>query len=77
MTALEWLISAHFGSVEMCTPDFRNKIKQALELEKQQTEKLKEAILELFEMVHNSNNIQDKIRANDIYSETYKCKTEL
>jgi hypothetical protein len=36
MTAVEWLISAHFGSVEMCTPDFRNKIKQALELEKQQ-----------------------------------------
>jgi hypothetical protein len=35
-TAVEWLIETHFGSIENCTPDFRNKIKQAKEIEKQQ-----------------------------------------
>jgi len=35
-TAIEWLIEKHFGSIENCTPDFRNKIKQAKEMEKQQ-----------------------------------------
>jgi hypothetical protein len=35
-TAIEWLIEKHFGSIENCTPDFRNKIKQAIEMEKQQ-----------------------------------------
>jgi hypothetical protein len=32
-TAVEWLIETHFGSIENCTPDFRNKIKQANEVE--------------------------------------------
>ena len=35
-TAVEWLIETHFGSIENCTPDFRNKIEQAKEMEKQQ-----------------------------------------
>jgi hypothetical protein len=35
-TAVEWLIESHFGAIENCTPDFRNKIKQAIEMEKQQ-----------------------------------------
>jgi hypothetical protein len=35
-SAVEWLIETHFGSIENCTPDFRNKIKQAKEMEKQQ-----------------------------------------
>jgi len=35
-TAVEWLIETHFGSIENCTPDFRNKIKQAKEIERQQ-----------------------------------------
>jgi hypothetical protein len=35
-TAVEWLIKTHFGSIENCTPDFRNKIKQANEIFKQQ-----------------------------------------
>lgn len=35
-TAVEWLIEKHFGSIENCTPDFRNKINQAKEMEKQQ-----------------------------------------
>lgn len=35
-TAVEWLIEEHFGGIENCTPDFRNKIKQAKEMEIQQ-----------------------------------------
>ena len=35
-TAVEWLIQEYFGSEEKCSPLFRNKIKQAKELEKQQ-----------------------------------------
>jgi hypothetical protein len=38
-TAVEWLIKSHFGAIENCTPDFRNKIEQAKEMEK--VEKLK------------------------------------
>ena len=33
-TVVEWLIETHFGSIQNCTPDFRNKIKQAKEMEK-------------------------------------------
>ena len=35
-TAVEWLINEHFGGIENCTPDFKNKIKQAKEMEKDQ-----------------------------------------
>ncbi len=35
-TALEWLIDEHFGGIENCTPDFKNKINQAKEMEKYQ-----------------------------------------
>jgi hypothetical protein len=35
-TAVEWLINEHFGGIENCTPDFKNKIKQAKEMEKEQ-----------------------------------------
>jgi hypothetical protein len=35
-TAVEWLIDEHFGGIENCTPDFRNKIEQAKEMEKEQ-----------------------------------------
>jgi hypothetical protein len=38
-TAVEWLIDKHFGGMENCTPDFRNHIKQAKEMEKEQIEK--------------------------------------
>ena len=37
-TAVEWLIENHFGSIENCTPDFRNKIKQSIQMEKEQLE---------------------------------------
>jgi len=35
-TAVEWLIEKHFGSIENCSPNFRNHIEQALEMEKEQ-----------------------------------------
>jgi hypothetical protein len=35
MTAVEWLIDEHFGGIENCTPDFRNKIEQAKQIEKE------------------------------------------
>ena len=37
LTALEWLIDEHFGGIENCTPDFKNKINQAKEIEKEQS----------------------------------------
>ena len=36
MTAVEWLINEHFGGIDNCASDFRNKIYQALEMEKEQ-----------------------------------------
>jgi hypothetical protein len=39
-TAVDWLIEKHFGGIENCTPDFRHKIEQAKEMEKQQAIKL-------------------------------------
>lgn len=58
-TAVEWLINKHFGGVENCTPDFRNKIYQAKELEKQQ-------IIEAYE------NKVTEVLAEEYYTETYE-----
>jgi hypothetical protein len=33
--AVEWLINKHFGGIENCTPDFRNKIDQAKQIEQE------------------------------------------
>jgi hypothetical protein len=38
-TAVEWLIEKHFGGIENCTPDFRHKIEQAKEIDKQRIAK--------------------------------------
>ena len=35
-TAVEWLIENHFGNLENCTPNFRNKINEAKAMEKEQ-----------------------------------------
>ncbi len=35
-TAVEWLIEEYFGSIKNCTPDFRKKIEQSKEMEKEQ-----------------------------------------
>ena len=35
-TAVEWLVNKYFGREENCSPNFRHKIKEAKEMEKQQ-----------------------------------------
>jgi hypothetical protein len=62
-TAVEWLIDKHFGGIENCTPDFRNHIKQAKEMEKEQ-------------IIHSYNqswHFRDKPyeTAEKYYNETY------
>jgi hypothetical protein len=39
-TAIEWLVDEHFGGIENCTPDFRNKIEHAKEMEEDQKKEL-------------------------------------
>jgi hypothetical protein len=34
--AVQWLIDEHFGGIENCTPDFKNTIQQAKEMEQEQ-----------------------------------------
>lgn len=74
-TAVEWFFKdlVHLGYIEYPNENLlQDRLNLALEMEKQQIETLKNSILELFEMVHNGCNIDDKIRANEIYSETFK-----
>lgn len=35
-TAIDWLVSEYFGGINNVTPNFRNKIEQAKEMEKEQ-----------------------------------------
>jgi hypothetical protein len=35
-SAVEWLVDEHFGGIDNCTPDFKNKIEYAKEIEKKQ-----------------------------------------
>jgi hypothetical protein len=39
-TAIEWLVDEHFGGIENCTPDFRNKIEHAKEMEEEQMKEM-------------------------------------
>jgi hypothetical protein len=64
-TAGEWLIETHFGSIENCTPDFRNKIKQAKEMEKQQ---IIDAYIEGYSAPENLGDFEQ------YYNETFKNK---
>jgi hypothetical protein len=67
-TAVEWLIETHFGSIENCTPDFRNKIKQAKEMEKQQ---LNEAYIK--GNYKSNRDMYWKVKsAEQYYEETFK-----
>jgi hypothetical protein len=61
-TAVEWLIQNHFGGIENCTPDFRHKIEQAKEMEKEQ-------IMNAFD---ECGNWQDNYTDSEhYYNETY------
>ena len=69
-TAVEWLINEHFGSIENCTPDFRNKIYQALEMEKEQ---IKDAFVECWKS-NVPDGIECKLDAEQYYNETFKSE---
>jgi hypothetical protein len=75
-TAVEWLQEQFKKHELIFDPEIKNfeqhLFNKALEMEKLQSEKLKNSILELYDMVHNSNSTQDKIRANEIFSEIFK-----
>jgi hypothetical protein len=58
-TAVEWLIEKHFGSIENCSPNFRNHIEQAKEMEKEQ-----------MESAYLAGESKDK----QYYNETFKTK---
>jgi hypothetical protein len=36
ISAVDWLVNEHFGGIDNCTPDFRNKIEKANEMFKQE-----------------------------------------
>jgi hypothetical protein len=66
-TAVEWLINEHFGGIENCTPDFKNKIKQAKEMEKEQ----------IIKAYNTSFLLRDKpySTAEKYYKQTYESNT--
>ena len=58
-TAVDWLVNEHFGGIENCTPDFRNKIEKANEMFEQQ-------IIDAYETSHIS-----MMTSEQYYKETY------
>jgi hypothetical protein len=65
-TAVEWLIDKHFGGIENCTPDFRNHIKQAKEMEKEKI--VKAYNQDLYGRLSGYRNFDD---GEDYYNQTY------
>jgi hypothetical protein len=63
-TAVEWLIENHFGGIENCTPDFRNKIKQAKEMEKERIENA-------FNSGYNNGGLDTCLTPKQYYEQTY------
>ena len=64
-TAVEWLIDKHFGSIENCSPNFRNHIEQAKEMEKEQIKKA---------FHKNSQKFFCELEAEHYYNETFKSE---
>jgi hypothetical protein len=64
-TAVEWLIDEHFGGIENCTPDFRNKIEQAKEMEKEQ-------IIKAFYSHASAMSHDDLPAGESYYNKTFK-----
>jgi hypothetical protein len=64
-TALDWLIDEHFGGMENCTPDFKNKINQAKEMEKDQI-----CIAYVYGSAYGIH-IKDGLHPINYYNETY------
>ena len=66
-TAVEWLIEEYFGSIENCTPRFRNHIKQALAMEKEQMMNFCSIYANLISQGH-------PITPSEFYNETFKSE---
>jgi hypothetical protein len=61
-TAVDWLVNEHFGGIENCTPDFRNKIEKANEMFEKQ-------IMDAYETSHIS-----MMTSKQYYNETFKSE---
>jgi hypothetical protein len=73
-TAVEWLVNEHFGGIENCTPDFRSKIQQAKQLEKEQIEKaFNRDVPDMSRLVRKSF-IEMTSVAEQYYKETFKSE---
>jgi hypothetical protein len=71
-TAVEWLIEKHFGSIENCSPNFRNHIEQAKEMEKEQ---IMDAYWDGEANMHSQiKSGLIKITAEQYYNQTFKSE---
>jgi hypothetical protein len=77
-TGVEWLINEHFGGIENCTPDFRVKIKQAKEMEKEEKLRLIKFTSEIFELgkSHFSYALITNEEILELYNETNETNNE-
>ena len=72
-TAVEWLIDEHFGGIENCTPDFRNTIQQAIEIEKEQNIDFARKCLE---KAKDLDVLTAFLNTEQYYNETFKQQEE-
>lgn len=66
-TAVEWLIKKHFGSIENCSPNFKNHIEQAKEMEKEQ-------IMDAYERGWDMGVLPNDCNSEQYYNETFKSE---
>ena len=66
-TAVEWLIEKHFGSIENCSPNFRNHIEQANKI-------FEEQIMDAYNDGVNDECIGGSKTPEQYYNETFKLK---
>jgi hypothetical protein len=69
-TAVEWLINQYFGGIENVTPNFRNHIEQAKQMEKEQMFEFAEQVLKNTECSFTGLPFMTTGYDN-IYEETY------
>jgi hypothetical protein len=65
-TAVEWLIEKHFGSIENCSPNFRNHIEQANKM-------FEEQIMDAYNQGSNDYGSQC-YQPEQYYNETFKSE---
>jgi hypothetical protein len=65
-TAVEWLIEKHFGSIENCSPNFRNHIEQANKM-------FEEQIMDAYNQGSNDYGSQC-YQPEQYYKETFKSE---